>query len=313
MPGLTGQRDVLRRALDLTALECRRCCCSGRGTCGRCTRSDSGRGRGVRKDSGRGCSDRGTRSDRSDSGRGRGRGRHRHRGRGRLCGGPGLRDGDRLQAPPVGVDEAGLVTLPGLKRVEGHVRGVAAVFPPGRRVAVILHEQLVVRKSLSPKHAVQALVDIQVLAPCARPVALLLEVLGAAVHARAQRLDRLAGEDLDGAMETELAVDHVHAQRPLLVFAHHAAQAPGDEDRVGVDLDRPVVSEEDSVLDNLTPDGHEDVRVHRCPVDAAEWALEGNVHQGRAQRRRQLHDLVGVDGVAIAAEDASLYAMLLDQ
>mmetsp|Transcript_20815 Transcript_20815/g.46128 ORF Transcript_20815/g.46128 Transcript_20815/m.46128 type:complete len:710 (-) Transcript_20815:198-2327(-) len=113
--------------------------------------------------------------------------------------------------------------------------------------------------------------------------------------------------ELQEALEVVLlAVPEVRGlvDRDVRARAQDGAEARGQEDRVGVHLDGPVVLHEDGVLLDPLPDRDEDVEVQRRLELASHPALQVAVDDARGQPVGHLDRHVAVDGVGLAGEEA---------
>mmetsp|Transcript_20300 Transcript_20300/g.60638 ORF Transcript_20300/g.60638 Transcript_20300/m.60638 type:complete len:568 (+) Transcript_20300:577-2280(+) len=214
---------------------------------------------------------------------------------------------------PGGVVEAAAIPGDVLEGVEGHAGEVPALLPVIGRVAVVLHEKAVVVLSPHVQHLEQALVDEEVLAPHAVAVAELPEVISALLRAARPGDHGIAREDLEGAVEAILAVVQIHALLGLRVHGYDASQALGEEDRVGIDLHRPVVLQEGGVLHDFLPDREEDGQVESGAELPSLLALEVAVHDAGDQALGHLDRPVAVDRVGVAAEEADTRLVLEGQ
>mmetsp|Transcript_99995 Transcript_99995/g.322405 ORF Transcript_99995/g.322405 Transcript_99995/m.322405 type:complete len:212 (-) Transcript_99995:1031-1666(-) len=140
-------------------------------------------------------------------------------------------------------------------------------------------------------------------------VALLLSLL--------VNLQSLHVEDLDGPVETQLAVLQPHRsaraalRRPAVL--HHLLEAVGEEDGVWVDLHDPVVPPGFRVRYDALPVTAEDRRV-QCRVELTAYLrLETAVHDvavGWLIPVLQQHLLTAVDSPVVASENANAVTVL---
>mmetsp|Transcript_18337 Transcript_18337/g.52398 ORF Transcript_18337/g.52398 Transcript_18337/m.52398 type:complete len:590 (+) Transcript_18337:278-2047(+) len=175
---------------------------------------------------------------------------------------------------------------------------------------MVLHQQAVVVVPPDSEHLPQALVDEEVLAPEAIAAAQLPEVVVARLPALPPRGDRVAGEDLDGAMQAILAVVEVNPLLRLHVHGHGAPQAGCEKDSIGIHLHAPVVDQVHLVGDKAIPQGHEDRQVEGRAELAALLALQIAVDRSGRQSVREGDRGVAVHGVALALEQAHLVSVL---
>mmetsp|Transcript_68177 Transcript_68177/g.188662 ORF Transcript_68177/g.188662 Transcript_68177/m.188662 type:complete len:303 (+) Transcript_68177:526-1434(+) len=182
--------------------------------------------------------------------------------------------------------------------------------PIRRRIAMVLCERGVVVVSPDPQDVPQALVNKHVLAPQAGPIAELVEVFRAAVHALGPGLHCIAREQLQWPVHAAPAVVDVHSLWGLGVRFQGAAQPRGQEDGVRVDLCGPVTALEDAVADDLPPHCHEDGGIQGRPKLTAKAALEVTIDDMRHDARCHHDGHVAVHGMPIASEKAGALIVL---
>mmetsp|Transcript_11684 Transcript_11684/g.35252 ORF Transcript_11684/g.35252 Transcript_11684/m.35252 type:complete len:243 (+) Transcript_11684:125-853(+) len=198
-----------------------------------------------------------------------------------------------------------------LERVEGHRLPVAAGVPALGRVAVRLQQYVVDVYTPHMQDSLEALVQEHVLAPKAIPGAELPEVGHALVHPFVPDGHSVAGQNLERPVHPQLAIVDVHGL--LLGPPRQRDQSPskavGEEHRVGIDLDRPVPPGIDLVVNNLSPDVHEDVIVQGRLEFAAIVAFQALPGDDRRDARRHLRLLAAVYRGVLTAKNTGIHCM----
>merc|ERR1719422_1177128 len=130
---------------------------------------------------------------------------------------------------------------------------------------MVLYQEAPLIVSAHVGHLLQALIDEHLLTPLTVAMTHCGEVILAQLPTPAQSVNSAAGEHLERAMHSKLAIVQVHTSRLLWVMWKEAPQPRGEEYSVRVDLDSPVVARISANVNNPIPDSDENVEVESSP------------------------------------------------